>query len=99
MTQSYDELLDMVLQLRKEVNDLTAVVTALALKVDAQSAPAGKGWVSPVTFSDDSYNKLTERMTMPANAMREMLNGVSDRDLQTITREDRIAGKTIPGKS
>jgi hypothetical protein len=98
MTQSYDELLDMVMQLRKEVNDLTAIVTALALKVDAQAVPARNSYVTP-TFHEDTYNKLTERMTMPANAMRDLLNGVSDRDLQTITREDRIAGKTIPGKS
>jgi hypothetical protein len=96
MTQ--DELLDLVVVLQHRLASLDARVSALETKVDAQSVPAGKGW-STSSFHEDTFNKLTSWMTMPAEALRDLVNGVSDRDLRKIVREDRIAGKTVPGKS
>jgi hypothetical protein len=79
------------------VTQLNARVSALEKRVDALSVPAGKGWSGPVTFHEDNFNRLTQNMRMPAVAMRDLVNGVGDRDVRTIAKEDRESGKTTPG--
>jgi hypothetical protein len=83
MTQSYDELIELIAQ-------LNARVSALEARMDQQSmaANAGRGSSTP-SFHQDTFNRLTENMTMPRNALAQLVNGVGDRDVQVIAREDR----------
>jgi hypothetical protein len=85
MSQSNDELLALVAQLRAEVNELKERINAQGL------ASAGRGWSNPVANPiPASTFAAIDRLGMPKSAMVDLVNSVPDDVVRAIGREDRV---------
>jgi hypothetical protein len=85
MTTSSTEIIDLVTQLRAEVNDLRTEVKDLALALGGR-----KGWSNSVQPSIPSSTwAAIDRLSMPKSAQVDLMNGVPDRVIREIGREDR----------